>query len=491
MQLGTWREGPLGALAPAGKRTATLDADRGGAFTRFDLARCIRRLEQLSRAVAACHEPLMREGRTDRRNSATRVLLASFVGTSVEFYDFYVYATAASLVFGELFFSSASRPAQQLAAFATLAVAFVARPFGAVVFGHFGDRIGRKSTLVASLLTMGASTMLVGLLPTYATIGWWAPLILCLLRFGQGFGLGGEWSGAALLAVENAPPGWRARYGSAPQMGAPAGFIAANGLFLLLGLWLTPAQFRDWGWRVPFLASAVLVGLGLWIRLKLTETPEFAASLAEAPPPSVPLGELLARHGRQTIIGTAGAIACFALYYVATAFALGYGAKTLGFPMTALLKVQLGAILFMAVGIYAAAWLADRRWDERRVLAGGCVAAVLAGFLMAPMMGGGSLLLMFAYLALTLFVMGFVYGPLGAWLPGLFPPRVRYTGASLAFNVAGVLGGGLTPLVAQTLADRYGLAAVGAYGSAAAALSLIALVSARGKTSGQAAVLEP
>ncbi len=427
----------------------------------------------------------------DRRRRAPRVLLASFVGTGIEFYDFYVYATAASLVFGELFFPSASKPVQQLAAFATLAVAFVARPFGAVAFGHFGDRIGRKSTLVASLLTMGVSTLLVGLLPSYATIGWWAPFILCVLRFGQGFGLGGEWGGAALLAVENAPPGWHARYGAAPQMGAPAGFIAANGLFLLLGLWLTPGQFRDWGWRVPFLASSVLVALGLWIRLRLTETPAFAAAIAAASPPGVPVGELLARHWRATLAGTAGAIACFALYYVATAFALGYGTRTMGFAMTAMLRVQLGAILFMAVGIYAAAWLADRRFDPRRVLAGGCVGAIGTGVLLAPMLGSGSLALVFAYLAVTLFVMGFVYGPLGAWLPGLFPARVRYTGASLAFNVAGVLGGGLTPLAAQALASRYGLAAVGAYGSAAAAVSLIALLAARGHQTRAAVMLEP
>ena len=218
-----------------------------------------------------------------------RVLIASLVGTGIEFYDFYIYATAASLVFGVLFFPSASPEARQLLSFATLGVAFVARPVGSLVFGHFGDRVGRKSTLVASLLTMGISTTLVAFLPTYASAGWLAPLALCVLRFGQGFGLGGEWGGAALLAVENAPPGWRARYGMFPQLGAPAGFIAANGLFLLLGLWLTPAQFHDWGWRIPFALSALLVGVGLWIRLKLAETPEFAASLAEAPPPRVPL----------------------------------------------------------------------------------------------------------------------------------------------------------------------------------------------------------
>lgn len=424
-------------------------------------------------------------------NSARRVLLASFVGTGVEFYDFYIYATAASLVFGQIFFPAAAPGMQQMASFATLAVAFFARPVGAAFFGHFGDRIGRKSTLVASLLTMGLSTTLIAFLPTYGDAGWWAPFALCVLRFGQGFGLGGEWGGAALLAVENAPPGWRARFGCAPQMGAPAGFIAANGLFLLLGLWLTPEQFRDWGWRVPFLISALLVGLGLWIRLKLTETPEFAAAIAEAPPPSVPLAELLGRHLGATLAGTIGAIACFALYYVATAFTLGYGTKTLGYSMQDMLLVQLGAICFMAVGIYAAAWLADRRFDERRVLAGGCVGVVLAGFLMGPMVGSGSLFLVFAYLSLALLLMGFVYGPLGAWLPGLFPPRVRYTGASMAFNVAGVLGGGLTPLVSQGLAVKYGLAAVGLYGSAAAALSLIALVAMRGRGNEPVVVLEP
>jgi MFS family permease len=409
-------------------------------------------------------------------SSHRRVLIASLVGTGIEFYDFYIYATAASLVFGALFFPSASPAAQQLAAFATLAVAFFARPVGSLVFGHFGDRVGRKSTLVASLLTMGISTTLVAVLPTYASAGWIAPLALCVLRFGQGFGLGGEWGGAALLAVEHAPPGWRARYGMFPQLGAPAGFIAANGLFLLLGVWLTPAQFHDWGWRIPFALSALLVGVGLWIRLKLAETPEFAASLAEAPPPKVPLAELVRLHWGPLLIGTFGAVACFALYYISTAFALSYGTKTLGYATQQFLGVQLGAILVMAVGIIAAAWMADQHWDERRVLMAGCVATIGAGFLMKPMMGSGSLLLVFAYLSLSLFLMGLVYGPLGAWLPSLFPPRVRYTGVSMAFNVAGVLGGGLTPVVATALATWGGLAPVGLYASGAALVSLVALL---------------
>lgn len=420
-------------------------------------------------------------------NSPRRVLLASFMGTTIEFYDFYIYSTAAALVLGELFFPRSAAGTQQLAAFATLAVAFFARPVGAVFFGHFGDRIGRKSTLVASLLTMGISTVLIAVLPGYASAGVWAPVLLCLLRFGQGFGLGGEWGGAALLAVEHAPPGWRARYGMAPQLGAPAGFIAANGLFLILGEVLSPEEFHIWGWRLPFAFSALLVVVGLYIRLKLTETPEFAAALEESPPPAVPLAELLRGHWRVLVTGILGAIACFALYYIATAFALGYGTKTMGYSMTDMLQVQLGAILFMAAGIVAAAWVADKRWDERRVLAGGCAGVIGAGFLMAPLMGSGSLLLVFAYLSLSLFLMGLVYGPLSAWLPGLFPPRVRYTGASIAFNVAGVLGGGLTPLVAQGLAMRGGLSLVGLYGSAAAALSLAALLLLRGRRSAPAA----
>ncbi|WP_442681230.1 MFS transporter [Sphingomonas sp. ASY06-1R] len=408
--------------------------------------------------------------------STRRVLIASLVGTGIEFYDFYVYTTAAALVFGQLFFPQASHTAQQMLSFATIGVAFVARPLGSIFFGHFGDRVGRKSTLVASLLTMGISTTLVACLPTYLSAGWIAALMLCVLRFGQGFGLGGEWGGAALLAVENAPPGKRARYGMFPQLGAPAGFIAANGLFLILGAVLTPQQFHDWGWRVPFALSALLVGVGLWIRLKLVETPEFAASLAEAPPPAVPLGELVTRHFGALATGTVGAIACFALYYVATAFALGYGTKTLGYSMEQFLAVQLGAILFMAGGIYASAWLADLHFDERRVLMLGCVATMLGGLLMAPLMGSGSLLLVFVFLALALTMMGFVYGPLGSWLPSLFPARVRYTGVSMAFNVAGVLGGGLTPLVAQALAARGGLSLVGLYCSGAALISLIALL---------------
>ncbi len=411
--------------------------------------------------------------------STKRILMASLVGTSVEFYDFYIYATAASLVFGPLFFPASSPSAQLLSAYATLGLAFLARPLGAWAFGHFGDRIGRKSTLVASLMLMGASTFLIAFLPTYHYlneygIGWVAPLLLCILRFCQGIGLGGEWGGAALLAVENAPPHLRGRFGMFPQLGAPVGFIAANGLFLILGVALTPEQFMSWGWRLPFLLSAVLVGLGLWVRLKLTETPQFKAALAQAEPPKVPLAELFRDHLPATLAGTFAAVACFATYYLATAFALGYGTKNLGFPKETFLSVQLVAILFMAAGIGLAGWWSDVK-TPRYVLIAGCVGTVMAGLLLAPLFGTAQILPIFVWLALALFMMGFVYGPLGAFLPSLFPPRVRYTGASITFNMAGILGAAPVPIAAQYLAERGGLAYVGYYMGAAAIVSLLAL----------------
>ena len=407
-----------------------------------------------------------------------RVLGASLVGTAVEFYDFYIYATAAALVFGPLFFPQASPSAQLLSSYATFAIAFFARPLGAAIFGHYGDRVGRKSTLVASLMLMGGSTFAIAFLPTYAQAGWIAPALLCLLRFGQGLGLGGEWGGAALLAVENAPPGWKARFGMFPQLGAPVGFIAANGLFLILGLILTPEQFQAWGWRLPFLLSAVLVIIGLWVRLKLSETPSFSKAVAEGPLPKAPLLELLARHPLETLGGTFAVVACFATYYLSTAFALGYGVGTLGYSREAFLAIQLGAILFMAAGIIIAGYWSDAS-SPRRVLMWGCGMVIVAGMLLAPMMGAGSLALIFAFLSLCLLCMGFVYGPLGAFLPGLFPARVRYTGASVAFNVGGILGGGLAPMLAQILAERGGLVPVGYYLGGAALVSLLALAPLR------------
>ncbi|MFC3068953.1 MFS transporter [Phenylobacterium soli] len=406
--------------------------------------------------------------------STRRILTASLVGTAVEFYDFYIYATAASLVLGGLFFPKASPSAQLMSSYATFAVAFFARPVGAAFFGHFGDRIGRKSTLVASLMTMGGSTVLIGLLPTYELAGWLAPFLLCVLRFGQGFGLGGEWGGAALLAIENAPPKWRARFGMFPQLGAPVGFIAANGLFLILGLLLSPDQFKAWGWRIPFLLSAILVGLGLWVRLKITETPVFKEAMEAAEPSAVPMAEVVKRHPLRLLGGTFAVVACFAIFYLATAFALGYGVATLHYSRTTFLGVELGAIVFLAAGILIAGWWSDRT-TPRHVLLAGCLGTIAVGLVMGPVMGAGSLVAIWAWLSAALFMMGFVYGPLGAFLPALFPPRVRYSGTSIAFNVGGILGGGLAPMVAQALADRGGLTPVGWYLAAAAAVSFVAI----------------
>ncbi len=402
--------------------------------------------------------------------SNRRILVASLVGTAVEFYDFYIYATAAALVFGPLFFSGQSVGVQLLLSYATFGLAFVARPVGAVVFGHFGDRVGRKSTLVASLVLMGGSTVGIAFLPTYAQVRWVAPALLCLMRLGQGLGLGGEWGGAALLAVENAPPHRRNTFGMFPPLGAPVGFLAANGLFLAIGLVLDDAQFLAWGWRIPFLLSAILVALGLWVRLKLTETPAFLEAEQAEEIPRVPIATLLTRHLRPTLAGTFGVIACFALFYLATAFALGYGTKTLGYSREAFLGVELVAIWFLAGGVIVASVLADRH-SAGRMLAIGFAGCIGVGALMGPMLGSGSLFVVWLWLSGALFVMGFAYGPLGGWLPSLFPAGVRYTGVSMTFNLGGVLGGALAPIVAEALAP-HGLWMVGLYLMAAGVLSL-------------------
>ena len=407
-----------------------------------------------------------------------RILTASLVGTAVEFYDFYVYATAAALVFGPLFFPSESPSAQLLLSLMSFGLAFFARPVGAIVFGHFGDRIGRKSTLVVSLMLMGLSTLLIAFLPTYEMVGWIAPMLLCVLRFGQGFGLGGEWGGAALLAVENAPKGWEARFGSAPQLGAPAGFMAANGLFLLLGMGLSEAEFTAWGWRVPFLLSAVLVTLGLWVRLRIGETAAFREALEHEAPPAVPLGTLLRHHWAPVIAGTAGVVSCFAIFYLSTAFALGHMTTVRGIPHERVLGIQLLANTFLALGILVAAIWSDRT-SPRRVLSIGAVATVLLGFAFGPALAEGSLPVVLAVLSAGLFVMGLVYGPLGAWLPTLFPPLVRYTGISVAFNAGGIIGGALIAVEAQRISMAGGVALVGLFLTAAGVVTLIGVRLAR------------
>ncbi|HJE69708.1 MFS transporter [Pseudomonas oryzihabitans] len=412
------------------------------------------------------------------RNSPTRVATASFIGTAIEFYDFYVYATAAALVIGPVFFPQGAGMAQTLSAFITFGIAFLARPLGSLLFGHFGDRIGRKSTLVASLLLMGISTTLIGLLPGYASIGVWAPILLCLLRFGQGLGLGGEWGGAALLATENAPPGKRAWFGMFPQLGPSIGFLMANGLFLALALLLDDEQFRAWGWRIPFLLSALLVVVGLYVRLSLHETPVFAESMARREKLRLPMVETFGKHGKAVLLGALSMVVCYALFYISTVFSLSYGVKNLGYSRQEFLGLLCVAVLFMALATPLSAWLADR-FGRKPVLAASAIAALLSGFAMEPLLTHGSSQAVGLFLALELFLMGMTFGPMGALLPEIFPTRVRYTGASAAYNLGGILGASLAPYAAQQLVEAGGLSWVGGYVSAAAAISLVAVLCMR------------
>jgi metabolite-proton symporter len=412
------------------------------------------------------------------RNSPTRVATASFIGTAIEFYDFYVYATAAALVIGPVFFPQGAGMAQTLSAFITFGIAFLARPLGSLLFGHFGDRIGRKSTLVASLLLMGISTTLIGLLPGYASIGVWAPILLCLLRFGQGLGLGGEWGGAALLATENAPPGKRAWFGMFPQLGPSIGFLMANGLFLALALLLDDEQFRAWGWRIPFLLSALLVAVGLYVRLSLHETPVFAEAMARREKLRLPMVETFGKHGKAVLLGALSMVVCYALFYISTVFSLSYGVKNLGYSRQEFLGLLCVAVLFMALATPLSAWLADR-FGRKPVLAASAIAALLSGFAMEPLLTHGSSQAVGLFLALELFLMGMTFGPMGALLPEIFPTRVRYTGASAAYNLGGILGASLAPYAAQQLVEAGGLSWVGGYVSAAAAISLVAVLCMR------------
>jgi len=408
-------------------------------------------------------------------NSPANVLFASLIGTTIEFFDFYIYATAAVLVFPRLFFPSASPTAAMLQSLATFAIAFFARPVGSAVFGHYGDRIGRKATLVAALLTMGVSTVAIGLLPTYETIGTLAPLLLALCRFGQGLGLGGEWGGAVLLATENAPPGKVAWYGCFPQLGAPLGFFLSGGIFLLLSNVLTDAQFFSYGWRIPFVASAVLVLVGLYVRLKITETPAFQKVLEHGERVKVPLATLCRDHARMLVLGTVIALATFVLFYLMTVFALSWGTTALGYSRMAFLILQLFAVVFFALTIPASALLADR-YGRRITMILVSVAIILFGLLMAPLFVANSIIGVTFFLSLGLALMGMTYGPLGTMLSELFPPAIRYTGVSLTFNLGGIFGASLAPYAATWLATHYGLRYVGYYLSISAGLTLLALL---------------
>jgi metabolite-proton symporter len=416
------------------------------------------------------------ESSTRRVNTPAQVLLASLIGTTIEFFDFYIYATAAVLVFPKLFFPASGPAAATLASLATFAIAFFARPIGSALFGHFGDRVGRKTTLVAALLTMGLSTVTIGLVPTYASVGVLAPLLLAICRFGQGLGLGGEWGGAVLLAIENAPPGRRAWYGMFPQLGAPIGFICSAGIFLLLSDTLTDAQFFDFGWRIPFLASAALVLVGLYVRLTITETPVFRDAVARRERVSFPMVVVCRSYPIRLVVGVAMSLATFVLFYLMTVFALTWGTTALGFSRQQFLMIQLFGIVFFALTIPVSAVFADR-YGRRATLLWTTVAIAVFGFALAPMLSAGTSGALWT-MAIGLSLMGLTYGPLGTALSELFPTSVRYTGSSLTFNLAGIFGASLAPYAATWLAEHYGLRYVGYYLTLAASITLVGILAA-------------
>lgn len=408
-------------------------------------------------------------------NSPRRVLFASLIGTTIEFFDFYIYATAAVLVFPQLFFPDSDPGASMLQSLATFALAFFARPVGSAVFGHYGDRIGRKATLVAALLTMGVSTVLIGLLPTYHTAGLLAPALLALCRFGQGFGLGGEWGGAVLLATENAPPGRQTWYGMFPQLGAPLGFLLASGVFLLLTRQLSDAQFMSWGWRIPFVGSAVLVLVGLYVRLRIAETPSFQRALERDERVSLPMAHVIRNYPLRLVLGVFASVVTFVVFYLMTVFSLSWGVSSLGYSREQFLLLQMTGVVFFALTIPLSALWADRV-DPRFVLIAAAISMTLFGFVYAPLLTTGHQGMVLLCLSLGLGLMGLSYGPLGAALGSLFPTAVRYTGASLTFNLAGIVGASLTPYAATWLAGNFGLQAVGWYLSAAGMVTLVALL---------------
>lgn len=447
-------------------------------------------------------------------NPRSRVITASLVGTTIEFYDFYAYATAAVLVFPVLFFPTGNDTTSLLLSFSVFGAAMVARPLGAIVFGHFGDRFGRKATLVASLLTMGVATFLIGCLPTFNEIGVWAAVLLLIMRLAQGFALGGEWSGAALVATENAPKGKRALFGTFPQLGAPIGFIIANTVFLVINFALPhpdgtaqrSEEFLTWGWRVPFLFSAIMVIVGLYVRLKLVESTSFSKAEKSGAIRKFPLGEVVRRNGKQLILGTFIMLATYVLFYLMTSFTLSYGTKPtlegaaaaaekagtafdaaayvpgLGFGYTDFVIMQIIGVVFFGVFTMLSGPVADAI-GRKRLLIGVTIAIIVFGltfsvFLLPhadPKFTGA---LVQAFLVFGFLLMGTTFGPMGAVLPELFPTNTRYTGSAISYNVSSILGAALAPIVAVALwaAGDGNPWLVGLYLSGMGVLTLIAVV---------------
>lgn len=414
------------------------------------------------------------------RNSIAKVLLASLIGTTIEFFDFYIFATASVLIFPELFFPKNNEFVAQISSLFIFATAFFARPIGSIVFGHYGDRIGRKVTLVAALLTMGISTVIIGFLPTYSDIGFVAPLLLMLCRFGQGVGLGGEWGGAVLLAIENAPPEKRGWYAMFPQLGAPIGLILSAGLFWIMISVLGIDVIKQWGWRIPFLSSIILIAVGLWVRLSISETPQFKEALDRQERVKIPIADVFTKHLRALILGTLAAMTTFVLFYLFTAYLLSYSQNNAHLTYTEALEIEMVGAVFFAIFIPISGRLSDIV-GRRRLMIYITIFIALFSFAVPYFLTQG-IWGLFALSIIGLSLMGLTYGPIGAVLSSPFPTNVRYSGASMAFNLAGIIGGAVAPMIAKILVDKYErLDYLGYYLCLCAVISLIAFFAFKDK----------
>ena len=423
------------------------------------------------------------------RNDPLKVALASMVGTAIEFFDYYIYAAAAVLVFNTQFFHSGDPLSDDLLSLSTLALAFFARPIGSALFGHFGDKIGRKKTLVASLVLMGGSTVIIGLLPTYSQIGIWAPILLCICRVGQGIGLGGEWGGAALVATENAPEGKRAWYGTFPQLGAPIGLFVANATFFLVSYFWGQQALVEWAWRIPFISSLALVLVGLYVRLTLHESHVFIEAEEKGKKLKAPVSVVFTKHFKPMVIGTFIMVATYSLFYIMTAFAQAYSRTPatlseagypmgLGIPANTFTGLLLISAIVFAIFISISGLYADKI-GRRKWLIWTTVSILIFALCMPLFLGNGTPTSVFAFLVIGMALMGMTFGPMAALLPELFPTEVRYSGASLAYNIASIIGATIAAMISLKINALYGLMGVGIYLAINAFLTLLALLASK------------
>jgi MFS family permease len=412
-----------------------------------------------------------------RGTSMKRVALASFVGSAIEYYDFYIYGTAAALVFPKVFFPHLGTTMATVASMATFAAAFLSRPLGAAFFGHFGDRLGRKSTLIATLLIMGLSTLAVGLVPGAATVGMAAPLILLTLRLVQGFAVGGEWAGSALLSAEYAPAEARGRYGMFTQMGVGSGLLMSSLLFLAVNQTIgeNSQAFLDWGWRIPFLFSAVLIAIALYVRLNVAETPVFAAQKARKTTAVTPLAALFATQRREVVLAAGSMIGFFTLGYMANAYFMSYAHTHVGFSPTLILAVGLmGGVVVVVFNVLGAV-LSDT-FGRRRVIMAAFAVGVPWSFIVLPLVDTGNAALFALAMGGTYAIAGSAYGPMAAFIPEIFGTPYRYSGTGLSLNLAGLVGGAVPTIIAAPLLAAWGVPAIGIMMAAVVLVSLLSTV---------------